>query len=228
MIPIAIIDFETTGLSAGTDRIIEVAAVVIGDDGITATFSQLMDPGVYIPAFITGLTGISNAMVRGKPRPESVMPRLRAFLGEHACVAHNASFDQRFFTAEMDLAGQRHERPFVCTLMLARRLLQRAPTHQLGTLARVLNLAKPAGMQAHRALADVLMTYELWKHLTALVSSRMNGQVAGVDVMRAIQRKSKALTEPFLTRLASVRPTIAKTTSNANGQPLRSCLETKN
>jgi DNA polymerase III epsilon subunit-like protein len=81
----------------------------------------------------------------------------------------------------------------------------------------VLNLAKPADMQAHRALADVLMTYELWKHLTALVSNRMNGQVAGVDVMRAIQRKSKALTEPFLARLASVQPTIAKATSNANG-----------
>jgi hypothetical protein len=35
--------------------------------------------------------------------------------------------------------------------------------------------------------------------------------------MRAIQRKSKALTEPFLARLASVRPTIAKATSSANG-----------
>ena len=135
MNPIAIIDFETTGLSAGTDRIIEVAAVVIGGGGITATFSELMDPGVYIPSFITGLTGISNAMVRGKPRPESVMPRLRAFLGEHACVAHNASFDQRFFSAEMGLAGQRHERPFLCTLLLARRLFQRSPNHQLGTLA---------------------------------------------------------------------------------------------
>ena len=216
MPPIAIIDFETTGLSAGRDRIIEVAAVVIGDSGITATFSELMNPGVCIPSFITGLTGISNAMVQGKPRPESVMPRLRSFLGDHTCVAHNASFDQRFFTAEMDLAGQRHERPFLCTLMLARRLLQRAPNHQLGTLARVLNLAKPAGMQAHRALADVLTTFELWKHLTTMVSSRMNGQVPGVDVMRAIQRKPKALTQPFLDRLTSVWPTDAKATSNAN------------
>lgn len=217
MNPIAIIDFETTGLSAGTDRIIEVAAVVIGGGGITATFSELMDPGVYIPSFITGLTGISNAMVRGKPRPESVMPRLRAFLGEHACVAHNASFDQRFFSAEMGLAGQRHERPFLCTLLLARRLLQRAPNHQLGTLARVLNLAKPAGMQAHRALADVLMTYELWKHLTAMVGNRMNGQIPGIDVMRAIQRKPKALTEQFLDRLTGIRPADAEATSNANG-----------
>ena len=87
---IAVIDFETTGLRAGEDRIIEVAAVVFSEGLVIDTFSELMDPGFRIPAFITGLTGISDAMVRGKPRPESVMPRLRTFLGDHVCLAHSA------------------------------------------------------------------------------------------------------------------------------------------
>ncbi len=126
MLPIAVIDFETTGMYAGSDRIIEVGAAVMRDGEIVATFAELMDPGVYIPSFITSLTGITNAMIRGKPRPEEVMPRLRAFLGDHACVAHNASFDQRFFAAEMEQAGEGHERSFLCSLLLARRLVPQA------------------------------------------------------------------------------------------------------
>ena len=53
----AVIDFETTGLSAGADRIIEVAAVIVRDGVVVETFSELMNPGFRIPSFITSLTG---------------------------------------------------------------------------------------------------------------------------------------------------------------------------
>jgi DNA polymerase-3 subunit epsilon len=195
---LAVIDFETTGLRAGEDRVIEVAAVMMCDGKVVGTFSELMDPGFRIPGFITDLTGISNAMVRGKPSPESVMPRLRSFLGDHICLAHNASFDQRFFTAEMERAGERHARTFLCSLLLSRRLLQKAPNHQLGTLVRHLQLDAPAGLRAHRALDDVLMTCSLWNHLNGMLRARLNGQAPDAAIVRTLMKKPKALAESYL------------------------------
>jgi len=195
---VAIIDFETTGMRAGDDRIIEVAAAILQDGIVVATFSELMHPGYRIPYFITELTGITDAMVHGKPRPEVVMPQLRAFLGDHHCVAHNAGFDRRFFAAEMDRAGETHERHFLCSVLLARRLVQGAPNHKLGDLARYLGLKMPAGMRAHRALADVLMTCQLWNHLRDTLRERLGGREPDLDVMRAMMRMPKAKVGVYL------------------------------
>ncbi len=207
----AVVDFETTGLCAGADRIIEVAAIIVVDGVVVSTFSELMDPGAWIPPFITELTGISNAMVRGKPRPEKVMPRLRDFLGDCVCIAHNASFDRRFFAAEMELAGAGHSRAFLCTMLLARRLIHRVPNHRLGTLARHLQLANPSGLQAHRALADVLMTSALWEHLTGILRERLKGRTPDIDVIEAITKKPKAAVEGYLDAVANGRGPLLKT-----------------
>ncbi|MFA4945304.1 MAG: 3'-5' exonuclease [Lentisphaeria bacterium] len=198
----AVIDFETTGLSAGWDRTIEVGAAIVRDGEVVATFAQLMHPGFPIPTFITGLTGITNAMVRGQPPPEAVMPELHRFLAGHTCVAHNAAFDARFFAAEMARAGLAHERPFLCTMRLARRLVPEAPNHQLGTLVRHLRLETPAGTRAHRALDDVLMTVALWNHLAALVGERL-GAPPPPEILAALMKKSKAAAAAWLCKLAA-------------------------
>ena len=195
---VAVIDFETTGMRAGPDRIIEVGAAILCDGVVIATFSELMDPGFRIPYFITSLTGITDAMVRGKPRPEAVMPRLREFLGDHPCVAHNAGFDQRFFSSEMDRAGHGHERPFLCSVLLARRLVRDAPNHKLGDLARHLGLRPPPGMRAHRALADVLLTCQLWNHLCRELRHRLGDRKPDLDLLRSMMRIPKAKVDSFL------------------------------
>ena len=200
---IAVIDFETTGMRVGQDRIIEVGAAILEDGQVVATFSELMDPGFRIPGFITSLTGISTAMVRGKPRPEVVMPRLRAFLGDRPCVAHNAAFDQRFFSAEMTLAGEGHDREFFCSVLLARRLIYQAPSHRLGDLASHLGLTMPPGMRAHRALADVLITCQLWIHLRQRLQERLGGRKADLDLVRTVMRKPKAGVDRYLADLAA-------------------------
>ncbi len=197
MITVAVIDFETTGMMPGPDRIIEVGAAIVRDGEVVETFSELMDPGFRIPYFITDLTGITNAMVRGKPRPEEVMPRLRAFLGDCPCLAHNASFDRRFFTAEMERASHGHDRPFLCSVLLARRLVHDAPNHKLGDLARHLGLRLPPGMRAHRALADALMTSQLWTHLHGVVRDRL-GREPALDHIQALMRVPKAKVPAWL------------------------------
>ena len=64
MSPIAVIDFETTGISpAHGDRATEVAIVLVESGRVVDRFQSLMNAGIRVPAFITQLTGISNAMV---------------------------------------------------------------------------------------------------------------------------------------------------------------------
>jgi len=197
------IDFETTGLSPDYDRAIEVAAAIVRGGEVMDTFAQLMYPGHRIPSFITSLTGITDAMLKGKPKPEAVMPELREFIGDRACVAHNASFDSGFYHAEMSRAKTAHERDFFCTMKLSRRLVEGSPDHKLGTLIRHLRLPKPEEGNCHRALYDVLLTVELWKHLEGVVSDKLGGKTPGHEVYHALMKKPKAGVQKYLDKLAS-------------------------
>ncbi|AEG91071.1 3'-5' exonuclease [Ramlibacter tataouinensis] len=149
----AVIDFETTGLSPTQgDRATEVAIVLMEGDRVVDRFQSLMNAGVRIPPFIEAYTGISNAMVAGAPRAEAVMAEAARFVGDTPLVAHNASFDRRFWQSELARAGCQARQPFACTLLLSRRLYPQAPSHKLGSLAAF--HALPSSGRAHRALAD--------------------------------------------------------------------------
>ncbi|MEK9801826.1 MAG: 3'-5' exonuclease [Curvibacter sp.] len=153
---VAVIDFETTGISpAQGARATEVAIVLLEDGRIVDRYQSLMNAGVSIPPFITQLTGISNAMVARAPSAEQVMREASRFVGDAPMVAHNAAFDRRFWVAELDRAGLPAPQPYACTLLLARRLYPQAPDHKLGTLVDFHGLPRTGA--AHRALADAEM-----------------------------------------------------------------------
>lgn len=199
----AVIDFETTGLSPSFDRVIEVGIVLVRNHTIVDTFSQLVDPGFRIPTYITELTGISTSMIKGKPTPEEVMPKLSQMIGAYPCIAHNASFDRGFFEAEMRRARISCQPSFLCSMLLARRLVQDSGSHKLGTLVQHLGLATPDGMQAHRALADCLMTVELWQHLIQRIRLRLPGYEPDLDFIAQLSRTPKANVDTFLARSAA-------------------------
>lgn len=157
---IAVIDFETTGISpTAGDRATEVAVVILEQGRVVDRYQSLMNAGVRIPSFITQLTGITNAMVAGAPAAAQVMREAATFVGDLPMVAHNASFDRRFWCAELALAGQAAPHAFACTVLLSRRLYPEAPSHRLGSLVDHFQL--PRTGQAHRALADAEMAAEL-------------------------------------------------------------------
>src|SRR3954465_2871090 len=134
--PIAVIDFETTGLSPTMgDRATEVAIVLMEGDQVVDRFQSLMNAGVRIPPFIEAYTGISNAMIATAPPAEAVMSDAARFVGDAPMVAHNASFDSRFWHAELQRAGRRSPPRFAWKLLLSRRLYPQAPNHRLGSLA---------------------------------------------------------------------------------------------
>jgi DNA polymerase-3 subunit epsilon len=160
MPPIAVIDFETTGISPGQGaRATEVAIVLLEGGVVVDRFQSLMKTGAWIPPFITQLTGITNAMVNAAPDAAEVMAQAARFVGNAPMVAHNASFDSKFWQAELALAGQSGPQPFACTVLLSRRLYPQAPSHKLGVLVDYHGL--PRTGQAHRALADAEMAAAL-------------------------------------------------------------------
>ncbi|WP_137887409.1 PolC-type DNA polymerase III [Pseudomonas sp. 2FE] len=161
---IAVIDFETTGISPGQNcRATEIAAVILEDGRIVERYQSLMNAGVWVPAFIENLTGISNSMLRDAPPAAQVMREVANFVGSTPLLAHNASFDQKFWDAELALIQRSRPQTFACSMLLARRLLPQAPNHKLGTLNSWAKL--PVTGKAHRALADAEMAANLTLYL---------------------------------------------------------------
>lgn len=153
MTTVAVIDFETTGLSpAMGDRATEVAIVLLEGERVVDRYQSLMNAGVRISAFIEAYTGISNQMIAAAPSAEQVMDEASRFVGARPMVAHNASFDRRFWAAELQRLGQAADQPFACTLLLSRRVWPEVRSYRLGSLASYHGL--PDTGRAHRALAD--------------------------------------------------------------------------
>lgn len=199
--PIAVIDFETTGLSpAMGDRATEVAIVLVEGGRVVDRFQSLMNAGVRIPAFITSLTGITNAMVASAPDAATVMADANRFVGTAPLVAHNASFDRKFWEAELSRAGERASQPFACTMLVARRLYPQAPSHKLGVLVDYHHLPK-AG-RAHRALADAEMAASLLGQIQHDLRSRHGVARPDHALLMALQRCAKPAVRALVAQYA--------------------------
>ena len=169
-LPIAVLDFETTGLSAASgDRVVEVAVARYEPGAERArptTLSSLVHPEVPIPGRARAIHGITDRMVAGAPRFAALLPELRQMLDGAVLVAHNARFDLSFLQTESARAGDVCETgPVIDTLALARRVFGQ-PRCGLAALAELVGATHTP---THRALADALATWEvLSRMLTAL------------------------------------------------------------
>ena len=198
---IAVIDFETTGLSpAMGDRATEVAIVLVEAGRVVDRFQSLMNAGVRIPAFITGLTGISNAMVAAAPPAATVMRDASRFVGNAPLVAHNAAFDSKFWETELARAGQAAAQPFACTLLLSRRLYPQAPSHKLGVLVDYHRL--PRGGRAHRALADAEMAAALLGQIQHDLRTRHGVARPDHALLMVLQRCAKPAVRALMAKYA--------------------------
>ena len=201
MSAIAVIDFETSGLlpEAG-GRATEVAIVLVEQGRVIDRFASLMNAGVWIPPFITELTGISNAMLQDAPSADAVMRDAARFVGKAPMVAHNASFDSKFWQAELQLADVPAPQPFACTVLLSRRLYPDAPTHKLGPLVQHLGL--PRAERAHRALADAEMAAALLARMQHDLTTQWQLPSADFAQLQAVQRCTRKTLAQWLARQA--------------------------
>ncbi len=155
-----VLDLETTGLSAATDRITEVGAVKVRGGEVLGELRTFVHPGRPIPPGITAVTGITDAMVRDAPGPPTVLPTVMRFLEGAVFVAHNAAFDLGFLRAAAQQTGHGAFDPVVLdTARLARRLVRdEVRDCRLATLARFFRSPTRA---EHRALADARATVDV-------------------------------------------------------------------
>ncbi len=183
-----IVDLETTGLSAASDRILEIGLVVERARRTLGRFSTLVDPGQPIPALVTRLTGIHDADVAGAPGEAAALELFAAVLREQrvdVLVAHNARFDRTFLRKAWRTQGRRDALPrFLCSLRLARCLVN-APGYGLDRLVAELSIPEAT---RHRALGDAEMASWLWRELLCRAHRR---GIHTLDALYALERRGR-------------------------------------
>jgi DNA polymerase-3 subunit epsilon len=169
-VSLVVVDVETTGWLHEQGEITEIGAVRLTGGQLTGEFASLVRPGGPVPADISALTGITNAMVGRAPQAAPALRAFLAFAGDCVLVAHNAPFDMAFLTAACATAGIAWPRAAVLdTAVLARLLLSPddVPDCRLSTLAEYFD-AKTA--PCHRALADAKATADVLAGLLDLAA----------------------------------------------------------
>ncbi|MGV8891710.1 MAG: PolC-type DNA polymerase III [Burkholderiaceae bacterium] len=204
--PIVMLDFETTGLSPDMgDRITEVAALRIVDGKITERYVSLVNCGVRIPSFITGLTGISQAMVNAAPRASVVVPELLDFIGSDALSAHNASFDLKFLLAESRMLDlQPAHQGLICSLKLSRRVFPGMASYKLSVLASALRIRFNSA--AHRAEADAEVSAKLLLHIGDHLGCHYGLRSIDPLWLESVNRQSAAKVPEFLKKRYAMQP----------------------
>ncbi len=184
---VAVLDFETTGLSPSWgDRATEIAITLVRDGQVIDRFQSLMNAGRRIPAEVTQLTGITNAMIAAAPPVAKVMRDASKFVGSMPVVAHNASFDKKFWEAELAFLSIPSLSVFACTMLLSRRLYPQSPNHRLSTLVQLLGL--PNSGRAHRAMVDAEMAGHLWCRIQQDISTTYGVQSVNHKLLTRVQK----------------------------------------
>jgi len=157
-----VFDLETTGAQTPPCRVTEIGAYKIVGGRIADEYQTLVNPETPIPAFITSLTGISNAMVKDAPKFGEIADGFLEFIGDSVLVAHNAPFDMRFLNHEI---GKIHKdyrvgNPYLCTVQLSRKLLPDLVNHRLHTVAEHYSIFIK---NRHRATDDAFATARIFE-----------------------------------------------------------------
>jgi len=199
---IVMLDFETTGLSpAMGDRITEVAALRIVNGRVTERYVSLINCNVRIPAFITGLTGISQAMVDGAPPVSKVVPELLDFIGSDPLSAHNASFDEKFLKAEAERLGMATaHQSLVCSLKLSRRVFPGMASYKLGLLSGQLGIRFRSA--AHRAESDAEVAAEVLIHIGRHLGQAYGLGAVAPQLLVSLNKLSAAKVPDYLSKYA--------------------------
>lgn len=161
-----VVDVETTGRYASSDRVIEVSVLQATlAEGIIQQQTDLINPQTRIPEKIIQFTGITQKMVDYASIGSDVFPTYLPLLSTGILTAHNVEFDYPFLQAEYQRLGivfKRSEAEQLCTVQFSRLMLPDLPSRRLPYLVKhfQFNVGK-----SHRAEADTLACWLLTKHL---------------------------------------------------------------
>lgn len=145
-------DLETTGFLPGVDRIVEIGAVRFVNGEVDAIFSTLVDPMIPMPEAASKVNGITDEMLKGKPKIEDLLEAFADFCAADFLVAHNAAFDTQFLVKDIEKFELKAPSGVILdSLPIARKVFPGLANYKLGTLVQHLSIP---GSGFHRAEED--------------------------------------------------------------------------
>jgi len=165
--PVAVIDFETTGLTAGLDRVVEVSVVRV-DPGQAPrlAFDTLVNP--CRPMAATEIHGITDADVARAPTFADVAGDVVAATAGCVVAAYNVYFDIQFLEFELRNRGVRQLPPHIC-------LMYMRPMLGLGSRCKLEEACHHHRVDcklSHIASADAMASGELFVRYLAAIKAK--------------------------------------------------------
>ena len=152
---LAVVDVETTGLSA-SDEIIEIAIVTLDSDGaVMDELETLVRPGRTVSPSASRVNGIVDTDLASAPTFEEVAGDVAGLLDGSCIVTHNAHFGLRMLSSAFRTVGS--------TLAIARPINTYRLTRM--TLEQSLLAYGIPSVGLHRAMVDATATIELRRRI---------------------------------------------------------------
>lgn len=191
--PAVAIDTETTGLDVRKVRIVEIGAVRLETcaPGAQRVYSELVDPGVPIPASSTEIHRIADADVAGAPSFPERMAEFAAWAGPTVVIGYSVGFDLAVLKAEHERHGLPWQPPRSLDVgHLVDLVAPALPEKSLETAAGWLGVELSG---RHRALGDARAAAEIYRAVVPKL--REKGIVTLAQAERAVRALSTRMTE---------------------------------
>ena len=173
-----VLDLETTGFSAVTEKITEVGIMKVKNGEVIDEFSCFVNPEKPIPQRVVEVTNITDEMVKDAETIDKVFPKVLEFIKGSVLVAHNADFDVGFLKQNAKNLGYDFDFTYVDTLGLAKKLFPDYKKYKLGKIAENLGIKV---LVAHRALDDVDTTVKVFNVMMNMLKERGAKKVEDID-----------------------------------------------
>lgn len=195
-----IVDIETNGSKLDRHQIIEIAGVKVKDGIITDSFESLVQCDT-INEHISEITGIRVEDTKDAPALKTVLEDFYSFLGDAIFIAHDVKFDYKFISGSFEQIGLA---PILnrslCSLALAERTIV-SYRYALSYLSTQFNLNPNA--THHRAMSDVLTTYELFKLSLENCTENINNAEDLIKFSKEAVRLKRPKFDPMLEKKES-------------------------
>ena len=183
-----VLDLETTGFSAKTEKITEVGIMKVKNGEVIDEFSCFVNPEKHIPERVTEVTNITDEMVKDAKTIEQVFPEILDFIEDSVLVAHNAPFDMGFLKQNAKVLGYEFDYTYIDTLSLAKDLFPDYKKYKLGKIAENLGIKVEV---AHRALDDVDTTVKVFRVMLDMLKERGAKKVDDIDEVSSTEESKK-------------------------------------
>ena len=165
--PIAILDFETTGLTPGYDRVVEVCVMrCVPGQAPRIVLDTLVNPLRAVAA--TEIHGITDKNVTNAPTFQELAGDLLEAVSGCVVSTYNVYFDMKFLVSELQGVGIDCEPPHFC-LMYMRPMLELGKRCKLEDACQAHNIHY---QMAHIAARDVQASAQLLNLYLSILAER--------------------------------------------------------